>query len=202
MFSFAHREAMRKGSTSLVCLFSPPVLPCSVMPQYEHILLFHYCLCSAEFSWLLYWQGFSGRGQGLPQWTIRDRALSVSCVCWCASSQPAGWYNLCNYPQIYLLHNGGVSCFVGCGSRCSPGPGQCWGPLALCWLCAGGRSLLISLLGHCFSCPVTGAQSAGLCPSLGTTLVPSAAPVPIYSSISICACLRCTSIPLRLLLLQ
>lgn len=60
-------------------------------------------------------------------------ALSVSRVRWCASSQPAGWYNLCNYPQIYLLHNGGVSCFVGCGSPWNPGPGQCQGPLALCW---------------------------------------------------------------------
>ena len=106
---------------------------------------------------------------------------------------------MCNYPQISLLHNGGVSCFVDCGSPCDPGPGQCRGPLALCWPCASGRSPPISLRGHCFSCPVTGAQSAGLCPSFGTTLGPSAAPVPIYSSISICACLRCTSIPLCLL---
>jgi len=188
MFSFAHREATRKGRVRLVCfLFLSPHAG-----QYRNM---NVSCCSIVFPALLCFPGFStGRDSvaeheaSLSEPSETRLLLFLICV-----DVPAGWYDLCNYPQLYLLHSGSGSCFVGCGSPCNPGSGQCQVLLALCWPCAGGRSTPRSLLGHCFSCLAP-------CPSFGITLGPSAAPGPICSSISVCAGLRCTSIPLHLLL--
>lgn len=161
-------------------------------PRHKHLLLSHYVpCCSVELSWLLHWWG-----------SVAESEASVSeppgsLCCWCAQlcRQPAGWYPVCNYPQIYPVHNGGVSCFVGCGScstqalasagGCQPSDGLV--PVAgvppyVSLAIAFHRLLLV--------------PECRALPSLGTTLVPSAAPVPIYSSTAVCACRRCTSIPL------
>lgn len=50
MFSFAHREAKRKGRARLISPFSPPVSPCRAIPRHERILLFSALLSLPGFS--------------------------------------------------------------------------------------------------------------------------------------------------------
>lgn len=108
---------------------------------------------------------FPGFSTGGVQWqrvrppSVNPQALSVAGVPSCASSQQVG--TLCNYPQIYPVHNGGVSCFVGCGSCSSQALASAGGCQPSDGLVPVAGVPPLSLFGHCLSQAVTGPRVLG-----------------------------------------
>lgn len=122
MFSFARKEATKKGRVRLIGLVSPPVSPCRTHAGPYHDT--RESCCSIIASALL---SFPGSSPG------RDPAAGWSLPPWTVSLGPC-WFLCALMRRLPVIHGficGGLSRFVGCGSPCNPGPGWCSGATSL-----------------------------------------------------------------------